>query len=191
MTTKQYQYVRVAVAMLIAITTSIAINLKNYLLPLIAVIIGLIILNVSRKKIKGVLADERDYNLAGTAARYSLTIFVSLMAISVLVLFALKDKNPETFTNLAMLFAYLICGLMLTNSIVFYFLKAKASSEKQGLVKGFKHYIPFLLLALIVAFILTFASLRMFTPEDEWICDNGSWTKHGNPSAAMPTEVCR
>jgi len=27
-------------------------------------------------------------------------------------------------------------------------------------------------------------------PEDTWICQNGQWVKHGNPSAAMPTKPC-
>lgn len=27
-------------------------------------------------------------------------------------------------------------------------------------------------------------------PEDDWICKNGQWVKHGAPSAPMPTEPC-
>ncbi|OGZ35899.1 MAG: hypothetical protein A2V60_01170 [Candidatus Portnoybacteria bacterium RIFCSPHIGHO2_01_FULL_39_19] len=27
-------------------------------------------------------------------------------------------------------------------------------------------------------------------PEDNWICDNGQWIKHGNPRAPMPIEGC-
>lgn len=27
-------------------------------------------------------------------------------------------------------------------------------------------------------------------PEDSWICDNGEWVKHGNPSAPKPTTEC-
>lgn len=27
--------------------------------------------------------------------------------------------------------------------------------------------------------------------EDDWICDDGVWVKHGNPSAAMPQEPCQ
>jgi hypothetical protein len=33
--------------------------------------------------------------------------------------------------------------------------------------------------------------LRFSTPEDNWICKNGSWQKHGAPSAPMPTELCK
>jgi len=27
-------------------------------------------------------------------------------------------------------------------------------------------------------------------PEDTWICENGKWVKHGNPSSPMPAEPC-
>jgi len=27
-------------------------------------------------------------------------------------------------------------------------------------------------------------------PEDTWLCENGQWTKHGQPTAAMPTSGC-
>ncbi|MCX6743660.1 MAG: hypothetical protein NT116_05530, partial [Candidatus Parcubacteria bacterium] len=33
--------------------------------------------------------------------------------------------------------------------------------------------------------------LRFFSgPEDNWICSNGEWVKHGQPSAPMPTTPC-
>ena len=36
----------------------------------------------------------------------------------------------------------------------------------------------------------TIVILRIFTPEDTWLCQNGSWVRHGNPSASMPTSIC-
>lgn len=32
--------------------------------------------------------------------------------------------------------------------------------------------------------------LRSKTPEDTWICQNGAWVKHGNPTFPMPTRNC-
>lgn len=34
------------------------------------------------------------------------------------------------------------------------------------------------------------AALRVINPEDTWICNNGIWVQHGQPSSAMPTETC-
>jgi len=50
----------------------------------------------------------------------------------------------------------------------------------------------FLLIATcILIFIILFViSLRVFSKEDTWICNHGSWTKHGNPSESKPATNC-
>jgi len=126
MTTKQFQGIRVAIAMMLAVSVSIAVSLGNYLAPIIAIIAGMIIIHLAKRQVKDVLADERDYKLAGTSARWSLGIFITIMLIGFFILSALKDKNPE-FANIATLLAYLTCGLMLLNSLVFYWLKYRES----------------------------------------------------------------
>lgn len=51
-----------------------------------------------------------------------------------------------------------------------------------------KYFTPFLALS---AFILIVGCMRAFSgDEDTWICDNGSWVKHGHPSAGIPKEPC-
>lgn len=49
--------------------------------------------------------------------------------------------------------------------------------------------IIFLFLGIITVVVVLF-TVRLFTPEDTWICSGGQWTKHGNPSAEMPTAIC-
>lgn len=41
---------------------------------------------------------------------------------------------------------------------------------------------------IILAIIAIVVILR--SPEDSWICQNGQWVKHGNPSSPMPTSGC-
>lgn len=49
----------------------------------------------------------------------------------------------------------------------------------------------FISLSVLVVAILYFGIVRLVSgPEDTWICQNGQWVKHGNPSAAMPTTLC-
>ncbi len=49
----------------------------------------------------------------------------------------------------------------------------------------------FLIIIVIIFLALAAISgLRFFTGEDSWICINGQWVKHGNPSAPMPTSGC-
>lgn len=43
-----------------------------------------------------------------------------------------------------------------------------------------------IILLIFVVLIIRFLS----GPEDTWLCQNGAWVKHGQPSAAMPTTPC-
>ncbi len=42
----------------------------------------------------------------------------------------------------------------------------------------------------VVVIALVIFGIRFFSGEDSWICQNGEWVKHGNPSAPKPTESC-
>lgn len=52
-----------------------------------------------------------------------------------------------------------------------------------------KKAILFVIFILLLG-LLTVLSLRLITAEDNWICVNGQWIKHGNPSASKPTTEC-
>jgi len=170
---------------------SICITSNNYILPPIFVILAMIILFIARKKVTDVLVDERDYNMAGTAARFTISIFSVVMMIGFFVLFLIKDKSPEIITTSAFLLAYLTCGLMLLNSLIFNFLKYRASDDKKKLLPRLKHYTPLILLAIILAFFISMFILRAITPEDTWLCKNGNWVSHGQPDSEKPTEICK
>jgi hypothetical protein len=49
---------------------------------------------------------------------------------------------------------------------------------------------PYLVGLIFVAILVVFLVLRFSSPEDTWICQNGQWVKHGNPSAPMPKTPC-
>jgi len=42
---------------------------------------------------------------------------------------------------------------------------------------------------LIIIFIIVFGA-RFLSGEDNWICKDGQWIEHGNPSSGMPTTGC-
>jgi hypothetical protein len=45
--------------------------------------------------------------------------------------------------------------------------------------------------AVLLIAILFFALIMLRGDEDTWICVQGEWLKHGNPSAPMPTNQCK
>ena len=46
------------------------------------------------------------------------------------------------------------------------------------------------LLGAAVIILAVVAGVRFFSGEDNWICENNQWVKHGNPIAPMPTSGC-
>jgi len=47
-----------------------------------------------------------------------------------------------------------------------------------------------IVISVVVIIVIVIFSARIFTPEDNWLCENGTWTRHGNPTDAMPTLDC-
>lgn len=45
-----------------------------------------------------------------------------------------------------------------------------------------------IIIIVLVVFVVGFAFLR--GSEDSWICQDGEWVKHGEPSASKPAELC-
>lgn len=52
-----------------------------------------------------------------------------------------------------------------------------------------KKFLIVVIIIILLAAAIVF-SLRLLTGEDSWICVNGEWVKHGNPSAPMPNSGC-
>jgi len=124
MTLKRYNGYRIAVVLVLATGISTLVSSGNYLLPIVAALLGWIILYNLRQHVDGVLADERDYALAGQSARYTLGAVSVIMMIAYFLLMHFSKQNPELY-NFAMLLSYSVIAMMLLNVIIFYFLKQK------------------------------------------------------------------
>jgi hypothetical protein len=61
----------------------------------------------------------------------------------------------------------------------------------QSRAKFTKDKNKFILFALVLAIFTAIFTLRFFSGEDNWICQNGQWVKHGNPNFAAPTSICK
>lgn len=47
-----------------------------------------------------------------------------------------------------------------------------------------------IVIAAILVVLIVILGVRFLSGEDNWICQNGEWVKHGNPSASKPTKPC-
>jgi len=49
-----------------------------------------------------------------------------------------------------------------------------------------------IILILLILILGAVFSVRILgSPEDNWICVDGSWIKHGNPASEMPITNCK
>jgi uncharacterized membrane protein len=181
MTLKKYQQIKLVLVVVIAMIFSQSIILKNYLIPIATLVISSLILILLRRRVKEVIADERDYALAGKSASWSIQIYSWIAVVTMFVLYAFKDLNPS-YEPIAMTLAFSTCFLMLIYSFIFRF---------QNKIKFTKNKNKFIIFAIIFAIILSIFTLRLFSGEDNWICKNGKWIEHGHPSFPAPTVPCK
>jgi len=71
-----------------------------------------------RKKVTGVIADERDYQVGGRAALLAIQATSWIGVIVMFVLYSLGAANP-LYQAIAMTLAFSVCALMLIYSALF------------------------------------------------------------------------
>lgn len=126
MTLKNYKIWRLAIMVILAASISFSINLNNYYLPIIFMVSAMAVMYYLRQQLKTdkVVADERDYQVAGNAARYTIFIYGILGAIGTFVLMAVSGKDGIMYV-LSQYLAYSVCFLMLLNAFLFKYLIKK------------------------------------------------------------------
>lgn len=181
MTLKKYQQIKLAITVVIAIIFSQAIIYKNYLIPLVTLIIASLGLILLRRKVKDVIADERDYLNAGKSAGLAIQVYSWIAVVAMFVLYSVRDLNPA-YEPVAMTLAFSTCLLMFTYSLIFKFQnKIKFSQNKR----------TFIIFIIILAIFASIFTLRLFSGEDNWVCQNSQWVEHGHPDFPAPSIPCK
>lgn len=123
---KQYRFYRLLIIILLCSFISVSITLKSYLLPIAFMIVAMGMMFYLRKQLKSeeVSADERDYQVAGTAARYAISIYAWVGVIAVFVLMYLSEQKEELYF-VSQYVAFSVCFLMLLNVVLFKYLERK------------------------------------------------------------------
>jgi uncharacterized membrane protein len=183
MTSKQFRWAKVAIAAILAVVITQAVILNSYILASVAVLITILLVIILRRQVKEVLADERDYKIAGDAARWTLAIFSVLAWLMSFVLIMLRNINPA-YETAGFILSYTVCALLVVHLIVSLVFKRIIDGTSRGTKTAY------FVLALLVAFMAVIFGVRIFSEEDSWLCQNGQWVKHGNPSEAIPSKSC-
>lgn len=118
MTLSQYKKVRLATAFVTAIVFSQSIIFHNFMIPVAVLAASSLMLFYLRKKVKGVIADERDYVIAGKSALLAIQLF-STAAVIVMFFFYSLRGTESYYEPIALTLAISVCALMLIYSAIF------------------------------------------------------------------------
>jgi uncharacterized membrane protein len=124
LTLKQYQTIKLITTFVLAIVIGIMVALKNFFIPIMLVAVSSLLLMQLRKKVKGVLADERDYELGGKAALLTMQIWSWTAVILMFAFLAFSDKNPF-YTIIAQVLSFSVCYFMILYSLIFKYFAGK------------------------------------------------------------------
>jgi uncharacterized membrane protein len=126
---KTYTRIKLGIVVCLAMVCSIAVSTQNYFWALVAIILASLLLFFIRGKIKEIIADERDYEIGGKAARFAIQIYSWIAVVSMFLLLWQKGTNPS-YEPIAYTLAYSTCLLLITYSIVFrYYAKYSSSTN--------------------------------------------------------------
>lgn len=178
---KAYQAIKLVIVIILAMVFSQLFMYKNYLLAFIILVFFSALMLFLRRQVKEVVADERDYLIGGKAAFLAIQIYSWFAVITMFVLYGLSDYNPA-YKPMGMILAFSTCILMLIYSMLFRYLGRYSLGDKK---------LIYTIVVLIVFLIMFVFTMRVISGEDAWICQNGEWIKHGQPSYPAPTAECK
>lgn len=181
MSYKQFRFAKIFIAMFIGFASGQAIVLNNYWVIIVAIAIGMALSFFLRGRVKEIIADERDYEIAGKSARYTMTAFSIIGCVLSLVFMSLRHLNP-IYETIGSVMAYTVCIYLLCYGLIFNYLSKAFTTKKK---------IWFTISAVILISMVVLGSIRLFSgDEDGWICADGQWQQHGHPSSPAPTRDC-
>jgi len=118
MTKKALSIYRIIAVIIVTIIVSISINYGNWYLPVISIMASWLFLYTLRRKVKEVIADERDYIIAGKASGLTMKIYISSSVIIGMILYSTGKENEILF-NIATTLLYSACFLMIFYAVLF------------------------------------------------------------------------
>lgn len=121
---RRYRIYKILIVIVLAVVVGLFVGEGNFIVPLIAFILALLIVNVLSKKVNARLTDERLDAVAGRASRIVLSTSVLLMAAAGIVLTALRNENP-VYSVLGYTLLLIECGTMILYTILFKYYSKK------------------------------------------------------------------
>ena len=115
---KKFFLYRIFIVIIIASLISNYVVNGNFIIPLFIVLLAMIGMFFLRRRVDGVLTDERVDAIAGKAARITFFVSVMVLALGGLVIIALRESYPEYYL-IGIVAAYFSAGMLVLYSLLF------------------------------------------------------------------------
>jgi uncharacterized membrane protein len=117
MTKRAFSIYRIIVVAIVSVSVATFINLGNWYVPVAVVVASWAILYMMSKNVKEVIADERDYMIAGKASSHAIRIYSLVSVIAGLIMYTAGGEGMLFGTATTLL--YSACFLMLLYAVLF------------------------------------------------------------------------
>jgi uncharacterized membrane protein len=126
MNIKTYRNWRVAITAIIAAVAAVSVATGIVYILISAVVIGMIVLLLLRRRMKEVIYDERTYSIAYKAARLTMSVVGIGMAVAGAILLVLnRDTLSSTPAQVGFALEYAVCALLIINTLAYTYYNRK------------------------------------------------------------------
>jgi len=130
MNIKTYRNWRIALIAIIAALAAVSVATGIAYILIAAVVIGILVLLLLRRKVKEVVEDERTYTIAYKAARLTVSVAGIGMAIAGAILLAFNhDALSSTPAQVGFALLYAVCGLLVINMAAYTYYSRKLGGK--------------------------------------------------------------
>ena len=120
MSYKKYRMWQAIIWMIVGGIVGGTIALDNWIIPVIAILIGVFLSVILRRNVKGIVADERTYAAAYKAARFAVSVAGLGMAIIGGILLVVNHGDLSSSpAQVGFTLLYASCALVVINSLAY------------------------------------------------------------------------
>ncbi len=119
MNRKHYAWCGMAIAIAIGAAVGWSVTTGNYLLPFAAVVAGMALKYLCRRRVTDVMEDELIYRIAEKASYQTLRVSLVAMAVIGAVLVTLSKSGPAALEQIGLTLAFSVCAMLILH-IFFY-----------------------------------------------------------------------
>lgn len=121
---KKFTLYRMLISFVLAVVVAAFAVAGNWVVPVIAIILAVVLMFLLKKNAGVPLTDERIEKISGKAARIVFSIFSMLAAVAGLVLLALRGTYPQ-YLAIGYVLSYSAAGMVLLYTILFRLLESR------------------------------------------------------------------